>query len=104
MRIDTSEPSLVSLFQKGQVGLIRTEFMRKDAVIEALMNENKALMTSPCSRLLRAERDEVKRLKADVERLRNIAQDIYVTSDSSLDRDDKDFIFQRGEYKEDKQS
>ena len=38
----------------------------------------------------------------EIERLRKIAQDIYVTSDFTLDRDDKDFIFQRGEYKEGK--
>lgn len=36
----------------------------------------------------------------EIERLRKIAQDIYVTSDFTLDGDDKDFIFQRGEYKE----
>lgn len=43
MRIDTSEPSLVSLFEKGQVGLIRTEFMRKDDVIASLVEKNAAL-------------------------------------------------------------
>lgn len=50
MRIDTSEPSLISLFEKGQVGLIRTEFMRKDDVIantnellEIYKKENAAL-------------------------------------------------------------
>ena len=50
MRIDTSEPSLTALFNKGQVGLIRTEFMRKDDVIantnellEIYKKENAAL-------------------------------------------------------------
>ena len=43
MRIDTSEPSLTALFNKGQVGLIRTEFMRKDDVIAGLRAENTAL-------------------------------------------------------------
>ena len=36
MRIDTSEPSLIRLFEKGQVGMIRTEFMRQFNVIEQL--------------------------------------------------------------------
>ena len=43
MRIDTSEPSLIRLFEKGQVGLIRTEFMRKDDVIASLAAENERL-------------------------------------------------------------
>jgi alanyl-tRNA synthetase len=92
MRIDTSEPSLISMFEKGQVGLIRTEFMRKDAVIESLNAQVEAIgdianvvsaenarikaemdtfMTTPTSRLLRAERKEVARLKAENERLRS---------------------------------
>ena len=38
-----------------------------------LKAEMEALMTTPCSRLLRAERDEVSRLKAEVERLTHLA-------------------------------
>jgi hypothetical protein len=37
--IDTSEPALVQMFEKGQVGRIRTEFMRKDDVIADLQAE-----------------------------------------------------------------
>lgn len=40
------------------------------------------------------------KLKAENERLRKISQDLYVTGDFTLDKDDKDFIFQRNEYKE----
>ena len=43
MSIDTSEPALVQMFEKGQVGRIRTEFMRKDDVIAALQAENERL-------------------------------------------------------------
>jgi len=43
VRIDTSEPSLTALFNKGQVGLIRTEFMRKDDVIAEHVKKNAAL-------------------------------------------------------------
>ena len=39
MRIDTSEPSLVALFEKGQVGMIRSEFMRLEDVIAGLITE-----------------------------------------------------------------
>jgi hypothetical protein len=41
--IDTSEPALVQMFEKGQVGRIRTEFMRKDDIIAALQAENERL-------------------------------------------------------------
>lgn len=39
--------------------------------VSKLKAEVEALMTTPCSRLLRAEREEVTRLKAEVERLTN---------------------------------
>lgn len=82
MRIDTSEPSLVSLFEKGQVGLIRTEFMRLNDVIGSLNSELERLKnTDPdtitgsdivsdpawsiaCFRFHRQrERDEIARLR-----------------------------------------
>lgn len=80
MRIDTSEPSLTALFEKGQVGLIRTEFMRKDDVIDSIVSENARL---------KAEVDALKlgslltavdvlqfiNLKAEVERLTEALKD-----------------------------
>ena len=70
MRIDTSEPSLTALFNKGQVGLIRTEFMRKDDVIantnellEIYKKENAALAAEN-ERLLGRVSDLLKQVSA----------------------------------------
>jgi hypothetical protein len=75
VRIDTSEPSLTALFNKGQVGLIRTEFMRKDDVI-ANTNE-----------LLEIYKKENAALAAENERLRKAAQSVelaFQTLDNGL--------------------
>ena len=66
MRIDTSEPSLTALFNKGQVGLIRTEFMRKDDVI-ANTNE-----------LLEIYKKENAALAAENERLRKAGDAVII--------------------------
>jgi hypothetical protein len=77
MRIDTSEPSLISLFEKGQVGLIRTEFMRKDDVI-ANTNE-----------LLEIYKKENAALAAENERLRKAGDCLvaaYCMGDSKVEK------------------
>ena len=91
MRIDTSEPSLTALFNKGQVGLIRTEFMRKDDVIantnellEIYKKENAALaaenerLESNMTKLCTHGDLEIARLQAEVERLRKATQEVEI--------------------------
>lgn len=71
MRIETNEPSLTSLFEKGQVGLIRQEFQRQEDVIASLKTELECLKSKEAatSWIIDSKNTEIETLKKEIGRL-----------------------------------